>query len=74
MAKNKLTKQMVIDDVMAIIRPSQVKKNGDDRGAALIQAMLQKAKAGQAKSIRPITPPGGQTQPIGQIPTPRPIG
>ena len=61
MAKNKLTKQMVIADVMAIIRPSAPAGKtvaGDNRGAALIQAMLQKAKqSGTQPRVPPVSQP-----------------
>lgn len=68
--EDKLTKEQVIADVLAIIRPAKTKGNGN-RGAALIQAMLARAKASQP--IRPqgrqlIRPPSGQ--PAGQIPPP----
>lgn len=63
--EDKLTKQRVIDDVMAIIRPPQEKKNGNNRGAALIQAMLAKAKEGTPRQTL-----GGQPQQRRQIPRP----
>ncbi len=50
--EDKLTKQMVIDGVLAIIRPAKARGNGDNRGATLLRAMLARAK-----TPTPTTPP-----------------
>ena len=74
--EDKLTKQMVIDGVMAIIRPIPEKKQANgDRGAALFQAML--SRAGQTTKQPRQIPSGRQTAPPRPItpptPTPPPI-
>ena len=62
--KDKLTRQMVIDDVRNIVRPVR-KTEAGNKGQALLRAMLARANAG-----KPTAPPGRQPQQLGQIPRP----
>jgi hypothetical protein len=81
----KLTKQMVLDDVMAIIKPPPAKATragANNRGVAFVEALLAKAQAGRGQQLTPSAtrqparqvtrPPATRTPSPAVPPTPTP--